>query len=265
MQEKADTSGKVGLEKFRNLLRLYQSGDYEKLVSEWDKSVTPALRTLELVRLKYDALVKLKRLDQALKFLDDTIKQTGESEELVSARYNVFMLQEDFPNALKAAIHKDKIATKKSPWDSLNIMHVYLAMGSKEEAMDALQEAVARGFLSYRMLTGKRYKLLEKEKRFYDIINTIKSSIGLGNPAKNFQITLIDGELFNLYRQKGKVVLIDFSATWCRPCHNDKKGLLQLYRTFKEKGFEIISVSLDSDEKRLKDYVKKFTWTGNTP
>ncbi|MCP5050263.1 MAG: TlpA family protein disulfide reductase, partial [bacterium] len=108
------------------------------------------------------------------------------------------------------------------------------------------------------ILTGEQYELLEKEKRFYEIIETMKVTVGLGKQAKNFQVKLLSGEFFNLYRQKGKVILIDFWATWCDACIRDKRGLKQTYDFFKVKGFDILSISLDTNEDRLKELVKRF-------
>jgi hypothetical protein len=92
-------------------------------------------------------------------------------------------LQGNLVDALKVAMKKDKISKSKSPWDCMNIMDVYLRLGSKNDALDWLQEAVSRGFISYRLLQDRKYALVEREPRFYEIIETIKVSIGLGYPA----------------------------------------------------------------------------------
>ncbi len=240
------------------IYKVYSQGDFDKVLEMTEKAMKTFGMTMELMHLKYDALIKLKRLDDALQFVENGIKKTGESEELVSARYNVLMLQKRFPDALHAALRKDKIAKQKSPWDCMNIMHVYLQMKSKAEAMDWLQEAVNRGFMSYRILIGPRYILLKNEKRFYEIIETIKVSIGLGNRARNFQAKLLSGEIFNLWRHKGKVILIKFWATWCEGCRKDMPRIKKTYDQFKDKGFEILAVSLDSDEKKMKAYIDKY-------
>ncbi|MCP5052269.1 MAG: hypothetical protein GY940_34190, partial [bacterium] len=153
-EQETDTSDKSVI---KEIYRVYREGKFAKVLEMTEKAMASLGHNLDLIHAKYDALIKLRRFDDALGFIDEMIKKKGASEELVSAKYNVFMLQENFPEALKAAIQKDKIAKKKSPWDTINIMNVYLAMGSKEEALDTLQEAADRGFISYRILTGERY------------------------------------------------------------------------------------------------------------
>lgn len=243
---------------YREIFQIYKQGDFTRVLEMTEKAMKSAGSTPQLMRWKYDALVNLKRYDTALAFIDDAIKQNGEQEEFISARYNIFMLQGNLLEALKAAKHKEKIAKKKSPWDCMNIMDVYLRMRSKEEALDWLQEAVNRGFISYRLLAGKKYALLKNEKRLYDIIEMIKVSIGLGNRARNFQATLVSGKSINLMQFKGEVVLVMFWATWCNACHKDMPRIKEIYDQFKDKGFEIIGISLDSNKAEMNKYNSKY-------
>ncbi|MDQ1273826.1 MAG: hypothetical protein QG591_2456, partial [Planctomycetota bacterium] len=195
--------------------------------------------------------------NDALAFIDEEIKRSGETEELLAARFDLLFRWGKLPEALETARKKDNIAKSKSPWDAINIMHVCLRMGSKDDALDALQDAVSRGFISYRILSDKQYDLLAKEERFYEIIETIKVAVGLGNPARPFSVKLLNGDDFTLLKQRGKVVLLDFWATWCEPCREEMPELIKIYGEFKTKGFEIIGISLDSNEQKLKEYIIK--------
>lgn len=70
------------------------------------------------------------------------------------------------------------------------------------------------------------------------------------------------GKTFSLSANKGKVVLIDFWATWCGPCVAELPNVLKAYEKHHAKGFEIIGISLDSDQKKLETFVKQkhMTW-----
>jgi peroxiredoxin len=241
----------------KSIYRFYGMKKYDEALQQAEKAMKDFGISKDLLQIKYNILVKQKKYDEAVAFIDHEIKRSGETEELVSAKYKVLFRQGKLKEALAAAVRKYEIAKSKTPWDCMNVMHVHLRMGNKQEALDWLQEAVSRGFISYRILAGKKYSLLEKEKRLYEIIESIKAAIGLGNPARNFTVKRLNGEEFILLRQKGKVVLIDFWASWCEPCRQEMPNLKKYYKEFKDKGFEIIGISLDSNEQKLKGYIQK--------
>ncbi len=240
----------------REIFRLYEQGKYEEALKAVDKAITAAGMKIHLLRMKYNILLKLEKFDEALALVDAKMKKSGETEELLSAKYNAYFRQGKLKEALETAIKKDKMAEAKTPWNCMSVMHVYLRMGKKQEAMDWLQEAVTRGFISYRILSGKRYEILAKEKRFYEIIETIKVAIGLGDKARDFTVKLLDGSEFSLPGQRGKVVLVNFWATWCDSCREEIPELNEYYKEFKDKGFELIGISLDSNEGKLSTYIR---------
>lgn len=65
------------------------------------------------------------------------------------------------------------------------------------------------------------------------------------------------GEPLSVGKFKGKVVLVDFWATWCGPCVGELPNVLAAYHKYHSKGFEIIGVSLDKDENTLKNFIKE--------
>jgi thiol-disulfide isomerase/thioredoxin len=67
-----------------------------------------------------------------------------------------------------------------------------------------------------------------------------------------FTVTAIDGRAVDLAKLRGKVVLIDFWATWCVPCVQQIPELKQLYGKYHEQGFEIIGIALDRAEDKQK-------------
>ena len=86
--------------------------------------------------------------------------------------------------------------------------------------------------------------------------------LALHKMAPAFEVTALDGSRFNLDAMGGRVVLIDFWATWCGPCNRELPHMKQLAKEFAGQPLVIISVSWDSDEAKWKEFVARneMTW-----
>ena len=62
---------------------------------------------------------------------------------------------------------------------------------------------------------------------------------------------------FALDDLKGKVIFVNFWATWCGPCRHEIPDFIEFYDKYKEKGMEIIGISVDKSEKKVKDFMDK--------
>ena len=69
--------------------------------------------------------------------------------------------------------------------------------------------------------------------------------VKVGEEAPNFQLRDLDGNMVSLSQLRGKVVLLNFWATWCGPCRIEMPAMERLYRSYSRKDFEILAVSTD--------------------
>jgi thiol-disulfide isomerase/thioredoxin len=71
----------------------------------------------------------------------------------------------------------------------------------------------------------------------------VSSGLNVGAPAPTFSTTLLDGKIQSLKGLQGKVVLINFWATWCGPCRTEMPYFQQLADTYKDQGFTVLAIN----------------------
>ena len=74
----------------------------------------------------------------------------------------------------------------------------------------------------------------------------------------DFRFKDIHGKPFALSDYKGKVVLLDFWATWCPPCRKEIPGFIELYNSYRSRGFAVIGISMDESTSDIKRFAKRF-------
>ena len=80
--------------------------------------------------------------------------------------------------------------------------------------------------------------------------------VELSTSAPDISLPNPEGKILQLSSLKGKVVLIDFWASWCGPCRRENPNVVALYTKYKDKGFTVFSVSLDNDKEAWKRAIK---------
>lgn len=93
-----------------------------------------------------------------------------------------------------------------------------------------------------------------------------------GEKAPLFEAKIASGKTIKLSKFKGRIVLLDFWASWCGPCRRENPNVVQAYQKYSKakfegaKGFEIISISLDREEAPWKAAIEKdgLTWQNHT-
>jgi peroxiredoxin len=91
---------------------------------------------------------------------------------------------------------------------------------------------------------------------------TEMSRTAIGSVAPELELRNPDGQTVKLSDLRGKVVLIDFWASWCKPCRMENPNVVRMYNQYKSKGFEIFGVSLDKEKEAWINAIKEdnLTW-----
>lgn len=75
--------------------------------------------------------------------------------------------------------------------------------------------------------------------------NAALAALELGQVAPNIEGTLLDGKPFSLSANKGKVILVNFWASWCEPCREEMPIIEAYLKKHKSQGFEVLAITLD--------------------
>lgn len=96
----------------------------------------------------------------------------------------------------------------------------------------------------------------------WNYMNSPASKVVVGAIAPDLEFPDPDGKMRKLSDLRGKVVLLDFWASWCGPCRRENPNVTRIYSQYHDKGFEVFSVSLDSDAASWKRAIEadKLVW-----
>jgi len=131
---------------------------------------------------------------------------------------------------------------------------LHMESGAKTKAKATLERA--RGDI-------EGHPQAERFAKFLDSLGSEFNKPGIGD-TMTLSFTSLQGEKFELGKLKGKVVLVDFWATWCGPCIAELPNIQKAYADYQDKGFEIVGISLDraADKEKLESFIKekKMPW-----
>lgn len=81
-------------------------------------------------------------------------------------------------------------------------------------------------------------------------------SLKVGDKAPDFNVADINGDTLSLSDFEGQYILLDFWASWCVPCRKENPNVLEAYNEFSDKGFKVVGVSLDKNNRKWKSAIE---------
>ncbi|MBV4360169.1 TlpA disulfide reductase family protein [Pinibacter aurantiacus] len=179
---------------------------------------------------------------------------------------------------MKAYNDKDSIAVEKYK-TQFNRARNEQSDISRKMQLDFIQEHPNHPGSAWELMHYLDGKTLEKSKGLFgNLSKTVQASeqgkevaariatlsrISVGQMAPNFQQLTTENAPVTLAAYKGKYVLLEFWASWCGPCRAESPNLLKEYNHYKDKGFDVLAVSLDDKKDKWVEAIKKddMPWT----
>ena len=88
------------------------------------------------------------------------------------------------------------------------------------------------------------------------------AALDQGKPAPPIEATLVDGSHYSLAAQRGKVVIVNFWATWCAPCRAEMPAIDAFLRKHHDEGLEVLAISMDApgSEEKIRNVMRPFSF-----
>lgn len=209
----------------------------------------------------YNLRIGAKRINLALNGTEKTITIDGDLNTMQNYQVKVTGSEdtETLVNMMQGLINRNVtsddikkfIETTDNP--TLGAFIAYRALGDprfldiQKHALEKLAAADPNGEMTLEY--AKYISTVERQMA----TQMVDERIQLGQPAPDIQLQDPYGKKFALSDLKGKVVLLDFWASWCGPCRRENPNVVKVYDKYKDQGFTVFSVSLDGLDERSRD------------
>ena len=158
-------------------------------------------------------------------------------------------------------INRFKSAIKPDDLQAHFLLRTMLGMANRDEEVLAVFEKLEERYPDNYYVLDELARIHEElgnselAEEYRKKVNPMAELVG--KVVSDFSATDLDGKPISLQQYRGKVVLLDFWAVWCGPSLAEIPNVKRMYDTYKNQGFDIIGVNLDTDETRLRNYLRE--------
>lgn len=235
-----------------------KSGHRGEAIDSFRKAAKQDSQCSECFRQAYSLAISIGQYKQGEEIARDWLLVAGTDLDRAAAHYRIAIalqqqaLHDKKDKCFGESCDEFKTALQLEP--ELTAIHYAMGVSLAHMHQDDAARSEFSTFLSTDSITPNVH---ERAKRYLDRIDLARARM-----APPFTITTIDGKQVSLDSLAGKVVLVDFWATWCGPCREALPHIREIAHRFQEQPLVVISISLDKDEDKWKDFVAKnhMTW-----
>lgn len=191
-------------------------------------------RKMEMIKAQEEFTYQMSKLD-----FNDTINTQVilDAAQVEKEKFNAFKLDFIANNANSPALYI-----------TMYDLDDYTELEQIKKVEKALHNSVKGSVFHESMI--QRVQMAEAQIAYKEAMEKKQNALAIGSEAPELNFPNPDGKKIALSSLRGKVVLIDFWAAWCRPCRAENPNVVRLYKKYNKKGFDVYSFSLDQQKEQ---------------